>query len=115
MSEVANRIINEDKYARVWEMVLQPGASSGLHTHKLPWYFVVISAAKLKLIDSKGDLLVPIEVLGIGSNLSFSPNDDGLTARCTNQPDITIPLTHELINIGNTTYVEILVELKPQL
>ena len=100
-----NRVFENDKVI-VWEMALEPGESTGLHTHEHEYFFQVISGSTLETIDSDGRSLGEFE-FATGSTHYLTLEGDELV-----YGETRVPARHEARNIGSTRYFEILVELK---
>jgi len=106
MADIANRKVFENDRVAVWEMSLEPGESTGMHTHKNTYFFQVIEGSTLKTVGPDGTDY---------GDLPLAPGDtifvdvEGDTVRVG---DLTGPATHEAVNVGGTRYFEILVELK---
>ena len=97
VGNVANRVLFEDDNVRIWEMTLQPGEASDLHTHEHDYYLI---------IDS-GDLVAGITPKG-------SPVDPfiGIVPELGNTVPVPKGNTEWAVNIGKEVYHEFLVELK---
>lgn len=106
MAEVATTKLLENDKVIVWEMVLEPGESSGLHTHEHSYIIQVIEGSMLRAsgvdgedyggIDFKTDETYWVDV------------EDGEVI----VGDLRAPATHDATNIGATRYRELLVEVK---
>ena len=106
MADIAtNKIFENDKIA-VWEMVLEPGESTGLHTHSHDFVFYVIEGSTGELTDKDGNVLASLE-LKAGDTMSFRLQGEELVAG-----ELRVPATHSVRNIGTTRFREILVETK---
>ena len=90
---VASQVIFEDERVRIWEMSLEPGEGSALHHHEHDYYLAILS----------GDLIA-----GVGK-------DDFHVFRIPeggNTVGVSHGSTEWAYNVGNTTYSEVLFELK---
>ena len=96
LGNVATSVLFEDDKVRIWEMTLEPGEHSDLHTHEHDYYLLVFS----------GDLVAGITPEG-------SPVDPfiGKVPKQGNTVPIPKGGTEWAYNIGTETYREILVEL----
>ena len=94
---VANHVLYEDDKVRIWEMKLEPGEHSALHSHDLDYYLVILS----------GDLVAAVVPKGSGKD-SFV----GIIPPSGNTVGIPRGGLEWAWNIGEQTYHEILVELK---
>lgn len=96
---VGTTLLFESDRVRVWEMVLEPGESSGLHQHLNDYVFAYVTPVnevEVRVPERPGALTVA------GDNFVSH----------TRVGDATDPrLTHELVNVGDTTHRQILVEL----
>lgn len=108
MAEIASNIILESDAVKVWDFILRPGMSSGLHTHIHNYVYYVTTGSTLDVKDANGNLLYTVSIAD-GTVAQYNLNGDELIKV---GGDTTIPSTHEVINVGDSTYHEILVELK---
>ncbi len=94
---VANHVLYEDDEVRIWEMKLEPGEHSALHSHDLDYYLVILS----------GDLVAAVmpKASGMDSFVGVIPSSG-------NTVGIPRGGLEWAWNIGEKTYHEILVELK---
>ena len=94
---VANHVLYEDDKVRIWEMKLEPGEHSALHSHDLDYYLVILS----------GDLVAAVmpKASGMDSFVGIIPSSG-------NTVGIPRGGLEWAWNIGEKTYHEILVELK---
>jgi quercetin dioxygenase-like cupin family protein len=47
LGNVANRFLFENERVRVWEMALEPGESSDLHEHRLPYVLCILEGESI--------------------------------------------------------------------
>ena len=106
MSDIATTKIFEDEKVLLWEMVLEPGESTGVHTHTRDYVFYVIEGSTGELTDRDGNHLGTLE-LKAGETMPFRLEGQELVSG-----DLRIPATHSARNVGATRYREILVETK---
>lgn len=106
MSGVGTKKVFENDKVIVWEMALEPGESTGVHTHQNEYFFQVISGSTLETISSDGDSLGEFE-FETGSTHYLTLEGDSLV-----YGDMKVPARHEARNVGTGRYYEILVELK---
>jgi hypothetical protein len=97
LGNVANQILFEDDDVRIWEMKLEPGENSDLHHHEHDYILVIDSGDLVAGIPPKDS---PMEFF-VGK---VPPN--GNTVRVPKGG------TEWALNVGTTTYHEILIELK---
>lgn len=57
MADIATKKLHENDKAIVWELKLQPGESTGVHTHKHDYLFHVLSGSTLETLDKNGKSL----------------------------------------------------------
>ena len=91
--KVADQIIYEDDYCRVWTLALEPGESTAWHKHELDYVYVVTAAsqARTEYVDKKSE-----------------EQNDRVGATSMRYPDTG----HRLTNVGSGPYRNIIVELK---
>ena len=106
MAEVATIRLYENDKVIVWEMVLEPGESTGFHTHRHTYFFHAIECSTME-VTNKDERVVATHNLASDSVKYFDLEGDELVGEETR-----IPATHAARNIGTTRYREILVELK---
>ncbi len=106
MSEVATKKLLENDKVIVWEMVLEPGESTGLHTHEHDYIIQVIDGSTLCATDQSGGNPTDIEFL-TDATLWLDVRDGEVALG-----DLRYSATHDAKNIGNARYREILVEIK---
>ena len=97
LGKVADHVLFEDDNVRIWEMKLEPGEWSDLHTHEHAYYLVVMS----------GDLVAGVTPKG-------SPVDPFIGVIPENGNTVPVPKgnTEWAWNVGKKTYHEVLIELK---
>lgn len=93
LGPVGQRILFENDHVRVWQVSLAPGESQPLHRHDRPYLVVAVSGAMNVVETAEGERIDAPEPTG-----SVVFREAGAT--------------HTLTNIGETTYVARLVELK---
>jgi len=106
MPEVATSKLFENEKVIVWEMVLEPGQSTGMHTHEHEYFFHVLEGSILDTIDPDGGSIGGIE-FPTGSTHYLTLEGDQLDYN-----GVPVPAKHEARNVGPTRYREILVEFK---
>ena len=106
MSHVATTKIFENEKIIVWEMVLEPGESSGVHTHEHDYVFHVIEGSTGEILDKEGNQLGILE-LKAGDTMFLKLDGEELVAS-----NLRVPITHNARNAGTTRYKEILIETK---
>ncbi len=95
-SNVGTRLLFENDRVRVWDLRLEPGESTGLHEHSTDYFFVVIGDGTLEREDPGGVRRPPKQMRD--GEVHFRPIGDH---------DI-----HAAVNVGQTTWRNIVVELK---
>lgn len=106
VAEIATKKLFENDKIAVWEMVLEPGESSGVHTHSNSYLFYVLEGATCEVLDKEGQSCGAL-TMEPGFTMFFQMQGKELIAG-----DFRIPLTHSARNIGETRFREILVESK---
>ena len=97
MGNVADHVLFEDDNLRIWEMKLEPGEHSDLHTHHHDYYLVVMSGDLVAGIPPKGHPMDPFvgKIPPIGNTVKVPKGG-----------------VEWAVNVGDKTYHEILIELK---
>ena len=106
MADVATTKLFENEKVVVWEMVLEPGKTTGVHTHGNDYLLYAIEGSTVEVMDEDGDVLDELEV-PTGSVMYLGIDGDELVLG-----ENRFPATHDAKNIGTTRYREILVEIK---
>ena len=106
MSEIASKKIFENDKIAVWELVLEPGESTGIHTHPHDYMFYVIEGSTSEITDKNGNFLSKLEMTA-GDTMFIRLEGQELVAG-----NLRLPATHSARNVGTTRYREILVETK---
>jgi hypothetical protein len=96
---VGTRVLLESDEIRVWEMVLEPGESSGLHRHLHDYVFVYTTDDNVLEVRVPGESPAPVRTEA--GYTSYTRVGDASASR----------LTHELVNVGDRRHRQILVEL----
>ena len=106
MAAVATTKLMENDKVIVWELTLEPGESTGVHTHELDYIVHVVEGATLRATDGDG---------GNQSDVPLSDNDtfyfavkDGVASA----GGLATTATHNAKNMGPGRYREIMVEIK---
>lgn len=94
---VGSRVLFEDDNVRIWDMKLEPGEASDLHTHEHDYYLIIQS----------GDLVAGVTPIGF-------PMDPFVGKVPVEGNTVFVPKggTEWAYNVGEKTYYEFLVELK---
>src|SRR5439155_8641072 len=106
MSEIATKKIFENDKIAVWEMVLEPGESTGVHTHRHDYMFYVIEGSTGEVTDKDGKFLGSLDMKP-GDTMFFRLDGNDFVAG-----DFRVPATHNARNVGQTRYREMLREAK---
>jgi beta-alanine degradation protein BauB len=106
MADVATTKLFENDKIVVWEMILEPGETSGLHTHSHSYVFSVLEGSTCEVTDKDGKSCGSL-TMEPGFTLHFELQGKELVAG-----DFRIPITHNASNLGKTRFREILVETK---
>src|SRR6185436_18481410 len=107
VAEVATTKLFENDKIIVWEMVLEPGESSGLHTHSHSYLFHVVEGSTGEVTDKNGKHCGTL-TMEPGFTMFLQLKGDELVA----SEEFRIPITHSARNVGKTRFREILVETK---
>ena len=95
-SNVGTKLLFENDRVRVWDMCLAPGESSGLHRHTNDYLYVVIGGGKLQGGTANGK-----------RDPERTMEDGEVHFRGIDGEDV-----HEAINVGDSPWRNIIVELK---
>ena len=106
MAGVGSKKVFENDKVIVWEMALEPGESTGIHTHEHEYFFQVITGSTLETVTREGQSLGAFEFAS-GSTHYLTLEGDELV-----YGEARVPAEHEARNVGSSRYFEILVELK---
>ena len=106
MADVATKKILENDKIVVWEMTLEPGEATGVHTHTRSYMLHVIEGSTVDTLDTSGNSLGAVEAEA-GHTVYFELQGDELALG-----ERRFPATHDAKNIGSTRYREVLVEFK---
>lgn len=106
MADVATTKLFENERVAVWEMLLAPGESTGLHTHEREYFFHVLEGSTLGTSDENGESLGDFEFKTGSTNWIRLEGDEVVLGSSR------VPATHDAKNLGSTQYREILVEFK---
>ncbi len=93
----------------LWEFVLEPGATTPLHTHLHDYVWYVLEGTKLEVFDQHDKYLGAIDA-ATGAIFPLRLEGDELVT--TDGTGLRAPATHSARNGGPTRYREILVETK---
>jgi uncharacterized cupin superfamily protein len=106
MADIATKKIFENEKFALWEMVLEPGESTEVHTHSNDYVFYVLEGSTGEVSDKHGNPVGALEMKA-GDSYFFRIEGKELVSG-----DFRIPLTHSARNVGKTRFREILVESK---
>ncbi len=95
-TNVGTKLMFENDRVRVWDLRLAPGESTGLHRHTTDYFYVVIGDGQLQGVNSDGT-----------RRPAQSRKDGEVVFRRLDDEDV-----HEAINVGETPWRNIVVELK---
>jgi quercetin dioxygenase-like cupin family protein len=92
LQPIGDTVLYEDDEVRIWKLDLDPGEASPVHEHHHDYVFVVVAGGSTETVDS-----------------------DGSSSRATDSVGDAIhhqaPLAHHLRNVGDSRYVNVIVEL----
>ena len=106
MADIGTTKIFENEKISVWEMVLEPGERTEVHTHKHDYVFFVLEGSTGEVFDKRGNSVGALEMKA-GDSYFFKLIGDELVSG-----DFRIPVTHSARNVGSTRFREIIVESK---
>jgi quercetin dioxygenase-like cupin family protein len=95
-SDVGTKLLFENDRVRVWDLRLEPGQSTGLHRHAKDYLYVVIGDGELQTVFADGTSDAPRKM-----------QDGDVRFRAISDENV-----HEALNTGNSTWRNIVVELK---
>lgn len=100
MGPIATRLVFEDERVRVWDQVIDPGATTGPHEHELPYALVTVEGSSLDVIPVPG--------------YPALHGDERISVEIESQTAAVLPAgsIEEAFNTGDQTYHAILVEFK---
>ena len=93
LGPIGDRILFENELVRVWELAVEPGGNKGLHHHELPYVIVPITGGPVKIESIDGKVI--------------HAEDKAGEALWREAGEV-----HDLQNLGDTTYRNVLVEIK---
>ena len=106
MAEVATRKLLENDRVIVWELLLEPGQSTGVHRHQHDYLVHVIEGSTLHATDGNGENPNDV-VLNADDTFYFGVGDGVATSG-----ELQTTATHDAKNIGAGRYKEIMIEIK---
>jgi hypothetical protein len=95
-NNVGTRLLFENDRVRVWDLRLAPDESTGLHRHTTDFLYVVIGDGSLQTVYADGSSDPPRRM-----------SDGDVRFRALNGEAV-----HEAVNVGETPWRNIVVELK---
>ncbi len=93
MADVGTKVIFEDDEIKVWNLIIDPGETSGLHTHNHNYFYYVVEGTTLEIHRENG--MVNTVTMRSGEVVSGTEGS-----------------THNAKNIGDTRFRNVLVEVK---
>lgn len=96
---IGTTLLFENERLRVWELVLEPGESSGIHRHFHDFAFAYVTE------ENELEVRVP------GAAPAPTSAQDGYVSATTIGDGTDPRLIHELVNVGTTRHRQILFEL----
>ncbi len=106
MADVATKKLLENDKIIVWELSLEPGESTGVHTHEYDYMVHVIDGATLHATDGNGEN--PADVPLKDDDTFYFEVSGGIAT----SGGLQTTVTHDAKNIGPGRYREIMVEVK---
>ena len=93
LGPIGDKIIFENEMIRVWSFSVAPGGIKRMHRHDLPYLIVPMTGGRVELTTIEGNVRYGDDVKGAAFFLDAGE-------------------THQLRNLGDYTYENVLVELK---
>ena len=93
LGDVGTEFLFENQYVKVWNLVLEPGQASSWHQHTLDYMYIVIEPGKVRTEYEDGTYEQQEDEIG---NVVMRAQD----------------AIHRLVNLGNSRYRNIVIELK---
>jgi len=106
MADVATTKLLENDKVIVWDLILDPGETTGVHTHELDYIVHVIEGSTLRATDGNGEN--PTDVPLQDNDTFYFDVKDGIAMA----GDLQTTVTHDAKNVGTGRYREIMVEIK---
>lgn len=100
LGPIATRVVYEDERVRVWDQLIEPGATTGPHHHTLPYALVTVEGSSLDVFPIPGHPM-------IHGQETLSVDIESRTAGVLPEGSV-----EEAINTGDRPYRAILVEFK---
>jgi hypothetical protein len=98
LREVGHRVVLENEYVRVWEILLQPGEIHEFHLHYHPYLIVSLGGGENEIETIFGDKIGTEEALGSTVYIGGMPP----VHRLTNKADV--PYLSRLIELKHVTW-----------
>jgi beta-alanine degradation protein BauB len=111
MSDVGTEKVFENDKVIVWDLILDPGEETPVHTHTHSYMWYAIEGAPLRIYDEHGSDLGIFEV-STGGVYSLLYENGYLEILSSVGNGMRVPATHRARNEGDKRYREILVEYK---
>ncbi len=106
MGEVATTKLLENDRVILWEMVLEPGERTGVHTHHHNYIIQVLEGSQLRATDANGEGAIDLD-FRTDDTYWVEVKDDKVVFGSA-----SAPATHDAQNIGSGRYRELLIEIK---
>ena len=94
---VGTKLLFENERVRVWDLALEPGESVEKHIHRTDYFFVVINGGSLRHVDPENP----------ANDRAVNFEDDLVVFR-----EATDSVHDRLVNVGDTPYRNLVIELK---
>jgi hypothetical protein len=110
MAGVGTAKVFENEKVAIWELALEPGEKTGVHTHRHDYVFYVLEGSRLETYDEKE---APLFEFDASAGEVFVLRCEGAELVAGEGAEsFRVPATHGARNVGPTRYREILVETK---
>jgi beta-alanine degradation protein BauB len=106
MADVATTKLMENDKVTVWEMVLEPGESTGMHTHEHSYVIQVLEGSVIRATDENGQNPVDLHLKADRTHWVEVSKGEVLLG------DKPTSATHDAQNVGPNRYRELLIEIK---
>lgn len=93
---VGERLLLGNDQVRVWTDVIAPGEQQPMHTHRVPYLSITLTAAKGQVLDADGSVRYDVD-RAAGEATWFGPD--------------AVPTTHTLRNTGTEEMRVVIVEI----
>ena len=97
LGPIGDYVMFENGLVRVWDFVVEPGKNKGWHRHDLPYVIIPMTDGDIELESAITGQIERPKGVTIGSPIWKDAGE-----------------IHDLRNVGNASYRNILIEIKPR-